>query len=163
MRIARFQNQIIWKRLVWWAEPFPQIIVIVSGVPHFAKRSADEVERSLKFLQSIQSCQGVPTTGARENTSQPLSELLAMRRFFDYAERSLCERPATLRMTTDGESACGPRQSRQTAALLILRQLFHGTEQVVGLGQDGIFQNRLVRNEDVFRGNAANRSIQLIE
>ena len=43
----------------------------------------------------------------------------------------------------------------------VLRQFFHCQEQVVRLRQDRVFQDRLVGDEDVHRGHAADRRIEV--
>jgi len=45
----------------------------------------------------------------------------------------------------------------------VLGQFFHRTQQILGLGQDGIFENRLIGDKNVFCGNAAHGCIQMIE
>ncbi len=52
---------------------------------------------------------------------------------------------------------------KDLALALVLGQLFHRTEQVVRLRQDGILENRLVGHECVGRSYAADRRIEMIE
>ena len=46
---------------------------------------------------------------------------------------------------------------------LILRQLFHPPEQIVRLWQDGVFQNRLIRDVHIHRRHAPHGGIQMRE
>src|ERR1700686_3337325 len=46
---------------------------------------------------------------------------------------------------------------------LILREFLHRKEQIVGLGENCIFQNGLVGDEHVFGGHAANGGVELVE
>ncbi len=87
--------------------------------------------------------------------------------------RLSCGRPARRMMGSLGKrcdlNSCeGKMPSRQPAGRrryenLILRKLFHGLEQVGGLGQDGILQVGVVRHVDVHRGDPAYWRIQVFE
>jgi hypothetical protein len=45
----------------------------------------------------------------------------------------------------------------------VLGQLLHGTQQILSLRQDGIFQNRLVCDKHIFGRDTTHRSVEVIE
>src|SRR5579872_2730658 len=49
------------------------------------------------------------------------------------------------------------------ARLSVFREFLHGQEEIVGLRKDRIFENRLIGNEYVFGGDAADGCVEVIE
>jgi len=46
---------------------------------------------------------------------------------------------------------------------LVFRQFLHRAQQILGLRQDRVFQNRLVGYKDIFCGHATHGCVQVIE
>lgn len=52
---------------------------------------------------------------------------------------------------------------RRRATFLVFREFFHCAEEIIGLGEDGIFEYGLVSHEGVDGGDAAHRRIEMVE
>jgi len=69
-----------------------------------------------------------------------------------------------------GEEVCNRAQigapfgsTKRSLLCLVLCQLFHPTEQICCLWEDGVLENWLVRHEHVFRCHTAHRCVEAIE
>jgi hypothetical protein len=127
------------------------------GYPHCVTKVLQTLLRYLDTREGLRNQQiGVAICGA----GVPLAVL----RGVPPAECEKWQKSRGLRGGNDAYYEGGmPALPNRACENLVLRQLFHGLEQVCGLRQDGIFQVRVVGDEDVHGGNPPNRGIKMLE